>query len=93
MVGQDSEAVVAMIGQLADMCREKKIIEVELGGICFQDERGFAGSVDKVRIQMHELALKAPAVPQSEQSRPGQSNSPASSKATENNLRFGSGSR
>jgi hypothetical protein len=87
MVGPEQEAVEAAIGRLADICRDKKIVELDAD--LFIGERRVA-----VRVKMHELALRAPSVSLSPQpaTAPVHSNSQAKPDANPDNLRFRSGS-
>lgn len=79
MVGSIEE-----VRQLAELCRELKISEAEI----------VTASGARVRVAMHDLALKATGVAQSTYPQPRPSNLPAQQKAIDDeNLRFGSGSR
>jgi hypothetical protein len=78
MVGSIEE-----VRQLAELCRELKITEAEI----------VTASGARVRVVLHELAIKASGMAQSTHQQPRQSNLPAPPNATEEALRFGSGSR
>lgn len=92
MVGPHTTALKEIVETLADVCREKKILELELADVDCRDERGNTVAICTVKLKMSELALKLPPVSQSDASTPRPSDSPASKTATERKLRFGSGS-
>lgn len=91
MVGSNKEVSLDIentVRRLIALCREEKVIELEIENMTSPDTH----ALFSVRLKLHELAIKATGVSQSTHPQPRKSNSPASPDATEEKLRFGSGS-